>query len=76
MRSAESGVNERAAANAASCSLGKLMPSSASPPPLPAPADDGARWLDPTYRVAVALRGIQSTCWGGEAIPSALLMAN
>lgn len=44
-------------------------------PPLPPPANDEARWLDPTYRVAVAVRGVEGTWWGGEAIPSALLMA-
>lgn len=46
------------------------------PPPLPAPAGDEARWLDPAYRVTVARRGIEGSWWGGEAIPSALLMAN
>lgn len=45
------------------------------PTPVPEPADDEARWLDPAYRVAVARRQMESTWWGGEAIPSCLLMA-
>jgi len=44
--------------------------------PVPEPADDEARWLDPAYRVAVATRELESTWWGGEVIPSCLLMAN
>lgn len=43
--------------------------------PLPTPADEEARWLDPAYRVAVARREIENTWWGGEAVPSSLLMA-
>jgi hypothetical protein len=46
------------------------------PPPLPAPADEEARWLDPSYRVEAAVRGVRSSWWGGEALPSFLLMAN
>ena len=41
---------------------------------LPVPVDDEARWLDPTYRVALAQRELESTWWGGEAVP--LLPAN
>lgn len=47
----------------------------AAPTPVPEPADDQARWLDPVYRVAVARRQMEGTWWGGEAIPSCLLMA-
>jgi hypothetical protein len=47
-----------------------------NPTPVPEPADDEARWLDPAYRVAVARRNLESTWWGGEAVPSCLLMAN
>ena len=45
------------------------------PTAVPEPADDEARWLDPGYRVAVARQQMESTWWGGEAIPSSLLMA-
>lgn len=45
------------------------------PTPVPEPADDEARWLDPTYRVALAQRELESTWWGGEAVPSCLQMA-
>ncbi len=47
-----------------------------SPPPVPAPADAEARWLDPEYRVSVVRRELESTWWGGEIVPSCLLMAN
>ncbi|MDD4890615.1 MAG: hypothetical protein PHU85_11890 [Phycisphaerae bacterium] len=47
-----------------------------SPPPVPAPAEDEARWLDPAHRVAVVQRKLASTWFGGEAVPSSLLMAN
>lgn len=43
--------------------------------PVPEPADDEARWMDPAYRVAIARRRVESQWWGGEAIPSCLLMA-
>ena len=46
----------------------------AAPTLVPTPDDDEARWLDPAYRVAVARRQMESTWWGGEAIPSSLLM--
>jgi len=45
-----------------------------APAPLPVPAHDEARWLDPSYRVAVVRRELESTWWGGEATPSSLLM--
>lgn len=45
----------------------------ASPSTAPVPTDDEARWLDPAYLVAAALRTIENTWWGGEAIPSYLL---
>lgn len=48
----------------------------ANPTPLPEPADDEARWLDPAYRVAAALRKLEATWWGGEAVPSDFQMAN
>lgn len=47
----------------------------AEPTPVPEPADDEARWMDPAYRVAQARRQLEGTWWGGEAIPSYLLMA-
>jgi len=43
--------------------------------PPPAPVDNEARWLDSNYIAATALSQIESTWWGGEAIPSFLLMA-
>lgn len=45
-----------------------------SPTPVPAPADDEARWLDPACVVAAARRQLSTTWWGGEAVPSVLLM--
>lgn len=45
------------------------------PVPVPEPADLEARWLDPAWRVAAARNQLESTWWGGEAIPSCLLMA-
>lgn len=47
----------------------------AAPTPVPKPADEEARWLDPAYRVALARRQLESTWWGGEAVPSCLQMA-
>jgi len=47
-----------------------------TPTPVPAPADNEARWLDPAYRVAVTRRTLETTWWGGESVPSELLMAN
>ena len=47
----------------------------ADPLPVPEPADDEARWLDPGYVVPRALNAIRGTWWGGEALPGALLMA-
>jgi hypothetical protein len=46
-----------------------------SPTPVPTPADDEARWLEPVYRVAITRRQLEGTWWGGEAVPSSLLMA-
>jgi len=46
-----------------------------NPTPVPEPFDDEARWLDPAYRVAVVRQELESTWWGGELIPSSLLMA-
>lgn len=46
-----------------------------NPTPVPEPADDEARWLDPAYRVALARRQLEGTWWGGEAIPSCLQLA-
>ena len=45
------------------------------PASVPVPANDQERWLDPAYRVALARRDLESTWWGGEAIPSCLQMA-
>jgi hypothetical protein len=42
------------------------------PKPLPEPVDDEARWLDPAYRVALTRRILETTWWGGEAVPSCL----
>ncbi len=47
-----------------------------TPAPAPEPVDDEARWLDPVYRVSVVCRELEGTWWGGEAVPSSLLMAN
>lgn len=47
----------------------------AEPTPVPEPEDDEARWLDPAYRVPLALRQLEETWWGGEAVPSCLQMA-
>lgn len=44
-------------------------------PPVPEPAADEARWLDPAYRVALAERELATTWWGDEAVPSCLQMA-
>lgn len=46
------------------------------PTPVPQPADDEMRWLDPAYRVALARRTLETTWWGGESVPSVLQMAN
>lgn len=40
-----------------------------------APRDDEARWLSPEWVIPHALETIRSTWWGGEAIPSYLLMS-
>ena len=46
-----------------------------NPTPVPEPADDEARWLDPDYRVALMRRTLESTWWGGESIPGMTPMA-
>ena len=46
-----------------------------NPIPVPQPADDEARWMDPLFRVAMNRHEIESKWWGGEAIPSTLQMA-
>jgi hypothetical protein len=47
----------------------------ACPTPVPTPVNDEARWLDPAYRMALARRELESTWWGGEAVPSCLQLA-
>jgi len=39
------------------------------------PATDEDRWLNPEYLVQSARARLESTWWGGEAVPSVLLMA-
>jgi len=51
------------------------LPGAHLPPPPAPPANDEARWLDPAYVVPAAVRTIAGTWWGGEAVPSMLLMA-
>ncbi len=51
-------------------------PDPAPLPPLPDPVDNEARWLDPAYRSALSKRILENTWWGGEAVPSVLMMAN
>lgn len=58
------------------CIAVRAPQSAGSAPPLPTPADDEARWLDPSFRVAVTQRELETTWWGGEAVPSCLNMAN
>ncbi len=43
---------------------------------VPVPVNAEGQWLDPSYRVAVALREMENKWWGGESVPSSLLMAN
>jgi hypothetical protein len=47
-----------------------------SPTAVPEPASDQARWVDPVYRMACCKSELERTWWGGEAVPSCLLMAN
>ncbi len=47
----------------------------AVPAPVPEPADDEARWLDPGYIVPCSLNTVKGTWWGGENIPGCLMMA-
>ncbi len=58
------------------CIAVKAPRSCANPTLVDAPANDEARWLDPDYRVAVARRTLETTWWGGESVPSELMMAN
>ncbi len=44
-------------------------------PPPSQPSDPMAQWMDPDYVVPLALSYVSSHWWGGEAIPSFLLMA-
>jgi hypothetical protein len=43
--------------------------------PAPPPRDAEARWLDPDYVSPSALAAVENRWWGGESIPSYLLMA-
>jgi hypothetical protein len=43
--------------------------------PAPAPRDVEARWLDPDYVIPAGLAGMENRWWGGEAIPSFLVMS-
>ncbi|MCE9614503.1 MAG: hypothetical protein K8T26_09520 [Lentisphaerae bacterium] len=49
-------------------------PSGRSVPRPPSPSDPERRWLDPDWVWADALATLENTWWGGEAIPSYLLM--
>ena len=42
---------------------------------LPPPATPEQRWLDPDWVVRSALANLESTWWGGEAVPSYLVLA-
>jgi 5-methyltetrahydrofolate--homocysteine methyltransferase len=42
--------------------------------PAPSPRDAEARWMDPDYVIPTALATIENQWWGGESIPSYLLM--
>ncbi|OPZ23797.1 MAG: hypothetical protein BWZ02_03088 [Lentisphaerae bacterium ADurb.BinA184] len=46
------------------------------PLPVPPPANDEARWLDPGHVIPSALNAVRGTWWGGETIPGYHLMAN
>ena len=41
----------------------------------PAPVSHAQQWVDPDWVVRQALASMESTWWGGEAVPSYLLMA-
>ena len=45
-----------------------------SGPPWPVPASAEAKWLDPAYVTQEALTALGSQWWGGEAVPSHLIM--
>jgi hypothetical protein len=42
---------------------------------VPPPRDAEARWLDPDYVIPAGIASIENQWWGGEAVPSFLLMA-
>lgn len=47
-----------------------------NPTPVPAPADDEARWIDPAYLIPLMQHTLETTWWGGEAMPGMTPMAN
>lgn len=54
--------------------IGIQAPSGKKPvPPVP-PVSDEMRWMDPAWNVRNALCHLESTWWGGESVPSYLLM--
>ncbi len=55
--------------------LAVRAPSGRSVEDLPQPADNADFWLDPVFRAALARRQLETTWWGGEAVPSVLKMA-
>jgi hypothetical protein len=46
-----------------------------TPTPVAEPENDEMRFLDPDYRIALTLHELESTWWGGEAVPSYIQMA-
>ncbi len=49
-------------------------PSGASVPHPPLPTDPEAKWLDPRWVLADLAATLENTWWGGESVPSYLLM--
>ncbi len=47
-----------------------------NPEPIPEPADDEARWLDPVCRIPQFRHILQGTWWGGECLPGVTPMHN
>jgi hypothetical protein len=43
--------------------------------PVPTPKNEEARWLDPDYLIPHFQNHLENTWWGGEAVPSVLLMS-
>lgn len=41
----------------------------------PSPRDAEAKWLDPEYVIPAALASVENRWWGGESIPSYLIMS-